>query len=90
LSINYLLEKDSTVSINIYTLLGDLVKKMSYASGTEGGRGASGGYNNKISWDGRNDDGMTVGNGVYILRIRAEPSDGSEALSETKKVMVVK
>lgn len=90
LTSTYILNKDSNVTVKIYSLIGGLVRSYTYAAGSEGGKGVAGGYNNKIEWDGRNGDGMTVGNGVYIIRINAEPSDGSEAVVETKKVMVVK
>ena len=86
----YILSKDSNVTVKIYSITGSLVKTMSFASGTEGGKGISGGYNNKVEWDGKNGDGMTVGNGVYIMRFTAEPADGSGSLIETKKIMVAK
>jgi hypothetical protein len=86
----YILNKDSNVTVKIYSLTGGLVRSFAYTAGSEGGKGVTGGYNNKIEWDGKNGDGMTVGNGVYIIRINAEPADGSGSVVETKKVMVVK
>ena len=90
MSINYILTKDSNVTIKIYTLLGDLVRTLNYNAGSEGGKGDSNGYNNKVEWDGKNGDSMIVGNGVYIMQIVAEPIDGSGKTTETKKIMVIK
>ncbi len=51
------------VSITIYTTSGRRVAVLKNASGNEG-------YN-EHKWDGRNDDGVLLANGVYFYRIRA-------------------
>ena len=51
------------VSITIYTTSGRRVTVLKEASGNEG-------YNEHL-WDGRNDDGVLLANGVYFYRIRA-------------------
>ena len=56
------LEADE-VSITIYTTSGRRVTALKEASGNEG-------YNEHL-WDGRNDDGILLANGVYFYRIRA-------------------
>ncbi|MFH1073505.1 MAG: hypothetical protein V1752_00290 [Candidatus Firestonebacteria bacterium] len=90
LAINYILTKDSKVTLRIYSLSGELVKEFLYASGADGGRGDAAGYNNKIEWDGSNGDGMSVASGVYVVRLVIEPADGTEKTIENKKIMVLR
>lgn len=89
-TIAYTLTKDSEVTIRIFNLIGDLVRKLEFAAGSEGGKGAENGYTNRISWNGRNADGMIVANGTYICRIIAEASDGSGTFKEIRKIAVIK
>ncbi len=89
-TISYILEKDCRVYIRIYTLLGDLVKEMKFSPGEEGGRGESDGYENNVSWDGKNGRGMLVADGVYLSQIIAEPRDGSKIIKEIRKIAVIK
>lgn len=86
----YTLTKDSNVTIMIYNLVGDLVRKMEFSAGSEGGKGLSSGYQNVITWDGRNNYGMLVANGMYICQITAQPSDGAGAGVEIVKIGVLK
>ena len=46
----------------------------------------------QVTWDGRNDAGEVVANGVYIYRLTAgDPSDGSgQVRVATRKMMLVK
>ncbi|MDI6756412.1 MAG: T9SS type A sorting domain-containing protein, partial [Endomicrobiia bacterium] len=67
----YTLTVASDVEIRIYTLAGDLVKVRKYAAAADGARSQESGYANEILWDGKNDDGMTVASGVYILEVAA-------------------
>lgn len=70
--IDYPLDKNSAVKVNIYTLLGDLVYHKEYASGnSEGGHAGV----NSITWDGRNDVGNVVANGGYICVIKANDTE---------------
>ncbi len=89
-TISYILEKDCRVYIRIYTLLGDLVKEMKFSPGEEGGRGETDGYENNVSWDGKNGRGMLVADGVYLSQIIAEPDDGSKIIKEIRKIAVIK
>ncbi|OGF50729.1 MAG: hypothetical protein A2231_05685 [Candidatus Firestonebacteria bacterium RIFOXYA2_FULL_40_8] len=90
LSINYILTKDSKVTLRVYSLSGALVKEVICASGADGGRGDTSGYNNKIEWDGNNGLGMVTASGVYVVRLVVEPGDGTEKTIETKKIMVIR
>ena len=89
-TIVYVLTENSKVTINIYNCVGDLVRKLEYESGASGGTGVSGGYTNRVTWDGRNGDGMVVANGIYIAQIIAEPASGGDTVKEIRKIAVVK
>jgi hypothetical protein len=82
--IRYVLTGATDVRVRIYTLLGDLVLERMYHAGEEGAKGQPAGYTNEIRWDGRNDAGTLVANGMYLMEIRA----GSERL--TRRIGVVK
>ncbi len=64
--ITYVLDADAGVDIEIFTLYGDRVWSQSLSSGGAGGRAGI----NQVAWDGRNDSGQAVRNGVYHCRIR--------------------
>lgn len=82
--IRYVLTEDCEVTVNIYTLLGDLVSSKKYLPGSEGGKGQETGYTNTITWDGRNNSGFLVANGMYIIEIK------SGSARSTRKIGVVK
>jgi hypothetical protein len=71
--ITYNLSQDSDIEINIYTLLGEKVYRANYPAGSDGGRKGD----NIIQWDGRNDEGRMVLNGVYVVVIEANGSGDS-------------
>ena len=51
----------------IFDIRGVLIKKTNYPSGSMGGKA---GYD-EVTWDGKDDFGSTVGNGIYPFRIVA-------------------
>jgi hypothetical protein len=70
--IDYPLDNDTNVKVFIYTLLGDLVWHKDYPAGNpEGGHVGV----NSISWNGKNDVGVTIGNGGYIVQIKANDQE---------------
>lgn len=71
--IAYLLGKDTDIEIAIYTLLGEKVYDKSFPAGTSGGMKGQ----NYFNWDGRNDEGRTVLNGVYVVVVKSEGCDES-------------
>ena len=88
-AICYILTEDCKVTVRIFNLFGDLVKKMEFEKGADpGGKGQTGGYDNRISWDGRNDYGMKVANGLYICEVRAENGNGTHR--KVRKIGVLK
>ena len=62
---------DTEVRIKIFTLAGRLIRTLESA----GGRGF-----NQIDWDGRDEDGDPLANGVYLYKIIATQNLGGEAL----------
>ena len=65
--ITYNLTVDSNILVYIFDVRGALVWKRSFSTGSMGGKA---GYN-EVEWDGKDDFGSTVGNGIYPFRIVA-------------------
>jgi hypothetical protein len=63
--ITYTLNVDGNTSVYIFDMHGRLIWKRDYGSGTMGGKA---GYNT-VTWDGKDDFGNQVGNGIYPFRI---------------------
>jgi hypothetical protein len=74
--LQYVLTRSGRVTIQVFTLDGNLVKVLERSSR------AVGEY--AVSWDGRNNGGRTVARGLYFIRIVGPDID------EIRKVMVVK
>lgn len=83
-TIKYEVPKTGHVSLRIYNLLGQEVKCLIDEI-------AEAGYH-KIEWNGFNNYGVQVANGVYFYRMQARPTDGGQAKSfnYVKKMIVVK
>ncbi|MFA4949094.1 MAG: hypothetical protein WC674_11405, partial [Candidatus Krumholzibacteriia bacterium] len=67
----YFLKGNSVVTIKIYDLGGRLVWSKSISAGDAGGSGAPEGTWHEIPWNGRNDRGELVRNGVYMCKVEA-------------------
>ncbi len=64
----YYLKEDTEVLFKIYTLTGELVFSKSFtASEPQGRKGVHSTPSNSFTWDGKNDMGRRVLNGIYIL-----------------------
>ncbi|MBP9127197.1 MAG: T9SS type A sorting domain-containing protein [Elusimicrobia bacterium] len=70
--LEYHLSADAGVTLAIYDLLGQKVWEQSYSQGENGGQSGL----NRVSWDGKNSDGLVVGNGGYVAVLEA--SDGTK------------
>ncbi len=83
-NIAFLLEHDSDVDIRIFTLNGELVwsKKL---TGLRRGF-----YDRLVKWDGTNDQGQRVLNGVYLGTIDIRPLDGSPSQRYITKIAYIK
>jgi hypothetical protein len=77
--LHYTLTRSGRVTIQVFTLDGNLVKVLQRGNQSEN---PSDGYT--VSWDGRNEGGNIVARGMYFIRIVAPDID------EIRKVMVVK
>ncbi len=70
IKIEYVLTENVDVKIQIFTLSGGMVKEMFYFAGISGiSSGVPEGSLNEIFWDGKNDKGMKVANGMYICKM---------------------
>jgi len=63
------------VRVEIFTLAGRLIKTIPNASGDAGA-------NFSVTWDGKDQDGDKVANGVYIYKVVAEKRIDGEAKKE--------
>ncbi|MGB9721212.1 MAG: C25 family cysteine peptidase [bacterium] len=68
--ITFVLSQSARVTIKIYTIAGRLVKVISDVP-------CNAGYNQKL-WDGRDELGDNLGNGVYLVHIFAEGNSGTD------------
>jgi len=66
--IKYELTRNSDTFIYFFDIAGNLICRKFYPYGTNGGNSG----NNRVYWDGVNDFGETVANGVYLFRIASE------------------
>jgi flagellar hook assembly protein FlgD len=78
----YYLQKDEEVSFVVLTLTGELVYRRDITAGEAGAAAGE----NVFFWDGRNDDGSTVINGIYLAII----SLGQDGERATIKLAVLK
>jgi hypothetical protein len=69
-NIRFLLKNDSDVEIYIFTLVGELVWTRIVPGESRGSHDGS--YEEHYRWDGRNDRGNRVLNGVYLCVLKAE------------------
>jgi len=85
-TIIYDLEEDAKVTISIYDLLGQLVRRIEIQKGTpeKGERGT-----NKVLWNGKNERGRVVANGGYYCVIEADTETGKH-MKKVRKIMVIK
>ncbi|HSG28039.1 MAG TPA: FlgD immunoglobulin-like domain containing protein, partial [Candidatus Krumholzibacterium sp.] len=69
--ITYFLTSDSSVSVAIYDMLGELVWRKDIPAGETGATGTPEGTWWEMQWDGRNGRGDVVRNGVYMCKVQA-------------------
>jgi hypothetical protein len=65
--IDYRLDEAADVKIEIYTLMGNLVWSKSIPSDSPGAKRGV----NSVEWIGKNDNGVTIANGGYIILVKA-------------------
>jgi hypothetical protein len=91
-NIRFFLENYSNVEIYIFTLVGELVWSQSFQNQAPGAH--SGDSDSKYRWDGKNDRGNVVLNGVYlcVLKVTEIGSGGSGGATKTytRKIAYIK
>jgi hypothetical protein len=76
----YTLAQDATVDIVLYSVDGREVWSRSFAAGSPGGSTGA----NQVTWDGRNDKGFVVLDGVYLARLKGGGLDVTLKLAVLK------
>lgn len=85
-TIRYVLEKDAKVTISIYDLLGQLVRRIKIPKGSlPGGKQGP----NEVPWNGKNERGRVVANGGYYCVLEADTETGKH-MKKVRKIMVIK
>lgn len=85
-SIEYALPQEAEVSLVIYDILGQAVRRLVVDQ-----RQAAGFY--RLAWDGRNGAGRAVGSGVYFYRLRVRGVSGDTGdthFVQTRKMTLIK
>jgi len=83
-TITYILRDDSEVTIRIFDLLGVPIKTMHFSKGENPG-GVRG--TNNITWDGTNEQGQKIVQGMYIMSV--EVKSGGKTTRKNWKVGVI-
>jgi len=89
-AVNYYLQSQSNIEINIYDAFGRQViyKKFDPASTDQTAVAATRSGGAYWVWDGRNGEGTMVGDGIYLLKVKARGSSGEQTF--TRRVGVLK
>ncbi len=77
-TIGYTLRSPADVTVLISDIFGRQVREIHAPAGTDGGAAGD----NRLSWDGRSGDGEPVGNGAYVVQIRAHDGSAQGAISD--------
>lgn len=79
----FLLSRDADVTISIYTLAGRLVKRIKAQAVSNF---------NAVPWDGRDEDGDELANGLYLYRIvaRGQGDDGQTTAEAIGKLLIAR
>jgi hypothetical protein len=85
LKFTYVLTENANTSVTIYTATGNLVRRMEFNAGEEGGSGERNGRWNEIAWDGTNDLGRLTSNGAYIAVLEAQSIETAKSCEELFK-----
>lgn len=84
-NIEYFLEENSTVSLRIYNVIGQLVRVIVDQEAQGGGTTLY-----RYQWDGRNGSGQVVLNGIYFAVLTAKPAAGGPPKRLIIKIAVIK
>ncbi|MDQ3552102.1 MAG: T9SS type A sorting domain-containing protein, partial [Bacteroidota bacterium] len=73
---------DLKTKIEIFTVTGKIIKTLTKTINTAGNRSSD------IEWDGRDEYGMKIGNGVYLYRLTVQSDDGKKATKLQRLVLI--
>jgi len=78
--IKYELSANAGVQIYIFSVSGTMIRRMVYTPGLDGGKQGI----NRVYWDGKDNYGNIVSNGIYLYRI----ADGTRVLAKGKIIVL--
>ena len=81
-TISYSLPTSSNVKLEIYDVMGRMIKSFTENSQSSG--------KHQVIWDGTNSNGSRVATGIYIYRFEATSLEKNEHFVKTEKLMLVK
>ena len=81
-TINYSLPSVSNVKLEVYDVMGRMIKSFTTNSQASG--------DHKIVWDGKNSNEVRVATGIYIYRFEATSLETNEHFVKSEKLMLVK
>ncbi|MFQ5708357.1 MAG: T9SS type A sorting domain-containing protein [bacterium] len=79
---SYNLAQDSDITIRVYTLLGEMVWSRSFAATDP--QGKAGNHDKDIMWEGKNDKGQKVLNGVYVAVLSTNSGKATTKIAITR------
>ncbi|MCP5064768.1 MAG: T9SS type A sorting domain-containing protein, partial [Ignavibacteriae bacterium] len=81
-TLNYYLQTASKVKLEVYDVMGRMIKSFTENSQASG--------SHKVVWDGTNSNGLRVATGIYIYRFEATSLETNEHFVKSEKLMLVK
>jgi len=81
-TISYSLPSTSNVKLEIYDVMGRMIKSFSTNSQASG--------THQVVWDGTNGNGSRVATGIYIYRFEATSLETNEHFVKSEKLMLIK
>ncbi len=81
-TLSYLLPTTSNVKLEIYDVMGRMIKSLTTNTQSSG--------KHQVVWDGTNSNGVKVSTGIYIYRFEATSIETNEHFVKAEKLMLVK
>lgn len=81
-TISFSLEREMHLSLRIYNVLGEEVTTLAE------GMHHSGNFN--VTWNGTNGSGELVGSGMYFSRLETKAPNGTQAIVQTRKMLLIR
>jgi len=81
-TLSYSLPSTSNVKLEIYDVMGRLIKSFTTNSQSSG--------THQVVWDGTNSNGIKVSTGIYIYRFEATSLETNEHFVKSAKLMLIK